>query len=229
MLQKKPLKSLRRTHPVSLKRGQVCEARAQSPEDKLPSHQVSGISRPKHRRGKFLDSAPDKGWWDVGHHLLQAGPGFLLHLTDSFLLLAQLAGCSVLICGNLLNSTLHSAIYNYTTSAYEEDHSRLNAAFGAQKRAPTMLCWTSVAHADRCLVWRRLLPALVEHIVHYVSGEHVLVDISLHDKQHITQSACQPAPLSASAYIDTEMHQCTNRTETQEYCLHDYTIYNMQI
>lgn len=226
MLQKKPLKSLRRTHPVSLKWGQVKTWNRS--KDKLPSQQVSRISRLSRR--EFLDAVPDKGWWDIGHHLLQAGPGFLLHLTDSFLLLAWLAGCSVLICGNLLNSTLHSAIYrhhNRKTVAYKEHRSHWNTAFGVQKHAHTMLGWTSTAHANRCLMWHWLLPAFVEHVVHYVSGEHVLVDISLHDKQHITQPARQPAPLSASAHMDTKMHQCTNRTawrtQDQTCCWHGYT------
>lgn len=48
-----------------------------------------------------------------------------------------------------------------------------------------------------CFTLRRLLPAVVEHVVHYIPGEHVLVDISLRYKEHITQSTCQPAPLPA--------------------------------
>lgn len=54
----------------------------------------------------------------------------------------------------------------------------------------------------------RPLPAVVEHVVDDVPGEHVLVDVSLHDEQHITQPARQPSPLSASRHINREM--CTD-------------------
>lgn len=62
-----------------------------------------------------------------------------------------------------------------------------------------ILAWCSVA-----LRWNitRNLPVVFEHVVHYISGEHVLVDISLHDKQHITQPACQPTPLSSRTHKD---------------------------
>lgn len=50
---------------------------------------------------------------------------------------------------------------------------------------------------DRCFMLRLLLLFIIEHVVHDVSGEHVLIDVSLHDKEHITQPASQPPPLSA--------------------------------
>lgn len=62
-----------------------------------------------------------------------------------------------------------------------------------------------------------LLPAVVEHVVHHIPGEHVLVNIPLHDKQHITQPARQPAPLSVRAH--TNMIMYTNTL----FCVHEFT------
>lgn len=42
-----------------------------------------------------------------------------------------------------------------------------------------------------------VVPAVVEHVVHHVTGEHVLLDISLQDEKHITQPPCKPTPMSA--------------------------------
>lgn len=53
------------------------------------------------------------------------------------------------------------------------------------------------APSDNCLVLCWLLLFIIEHVVHNVSGEHVLVDVSFHYKEHITQPAGQPPPLSA--------------------------------
>lgn len=52
-------------------------------------------------------------------------------------------------------------------------------------------------HPSKGLHW--LLPAAVEHIVDHVPGKHVLVDVSLRNKQHITEPTCQPAPLPTTS------------------------------
>lgn len=53
------------------------------------------------------------------------------------------------------------------------------------------------APSDSCLLLRWLLLFIIENVVHNVPGEHVLVDVPLHDKEHVTQPAGQPPPLSA--------------------------------
>lgn len=59
---------------------------------------------------------PDKCWRNISHHLLEAGPGFLLHLTNTFLLFARLAGGSIHVSSNLPNSILHAT--NGTSTAF---------------------------------------------------------------------------------------------------------------
>lgn len=55
--------------------------------------------------------------------------------------------------------------------------------------------------AHQKLQQNQFLPGVVEDVVYHITGEHVFVDISLQDKEHIAESPCQPASVSVYKHM----------------------------